>query len=165
MLTMTLGSRYRAGATVAHGSLLVPATADRDFTIAAAYLSRDTRMRDIIDRAERMPHELDLAIVHDGNDRYDPNSHTVYWDPYSALATTMGGRQSPALGLGHELDHATAAPRTLQSGQRRFDSAYDNAEERRVITGSETHAARTLGESVRHDHAGRAYTVGSPIVC
>jgi hypothetical protein len=31
-----------------------------------------------------------------------------------------------------------------------------------VITGSERHAARTLGEGVRHDHAGATYRVDSP---
>ncbi len=162
MQTLTLDPSDRA-VTIGHGSLVVPAAAERNFTVAAAYLSRDTRMRDIIERAEALPYELDLEIVHDGNDRYDPGSHAVYWDPYSALQTTSGATQSPALGLGHELDHATAPPRTLEAGERRYDVAYDNAEERRVITGSETHAARTLGEGVRHDHAGRAFTVDSPI--
>ena len=160
---LTLDPKDRADTTVAYGSLIVPAAADRNFTLAAAYLSRDTRMRDIIERAESMSHEVDLKVVHDGNDRYDAVSHTVYWDPYSALETTSGGRQSPALGLGHELDHATAAPSPLRAGQRRYDFDYDNAEERRVVTGSETHAARTLGEDIRRDHAGRAYVVVSPV--
>ncbi len=34
-----------------------------------------------------------------------------------------------------------------------FDE-YDNVEERRVIKGSESSAARTLGEGVRHEHEG-----------
>jgi hypothetical protein len=43
------------------------------------------------------------------------------------------------------------------------DARYDNAEERRVITGSERHAARTLGESIRYDHGGTTYRVASPV--
>ncbi len=43
------------------------------------------------------------------------------------------------------------------------DAAYDNREERRVVTGSERHAARALGESVRHDHDGTTYRVASPL--
>ena len=65
-------------------------------------------------------------------------------------------RQSPALGLAHELDHAVANPRTFDRLVARDDAAYDNAEERRVITGLERHVARTLHEGVRHDHRGRS---------
>jgi hypothetical protein len=43
------------------------------------------------------------------------------------------------------------------------DTAYDDREERRVILGSERHAAETLGEAVRHDHGGSTYYVASPI--
>jgi hypothetical protein len=42
------------------------------------------------------------------------------------------------------------------------DRAYDDAEERRVITGVERHAARTLHEGVRRDHRGTLYTVREP---
>ncbi len=147
--------------TVAHGSLIVPAAANRDFEAASAYLGRDSRMADVISRAEHAPHELYLKIVHDGNDRFDPTLNTVFWDPRSALRTTGGGTQSPALGLGHELDHATVDPAIRMRGAFAYDAAYDNGEEKRVITGSEAHAARTLGEAVRHDHGGAAFIVAS----
>ncbi len=150
--------------TIAHGSLIVPASANRDFTAASAYLSRDSRMADVISRAEHAPHDLYLKIVRDGNDRFDPSRNTVFWDPHSALRTTSGGAQSPALGLGHELDHATVDPAVRMRGALAYDPAYDNAEEKRVIAGSEAHAARTLGESVRRDHDGAAFSVDSPIV-
>ena len=146
-----------------HGNLSVPAGAERDFTAAAAYLGRDSVMRGIINKAEHARTALHLKINRHDDDSYDPNSSTVNWDPHSALRTTGGGRQSPALGLGHELDHATIGARIRDRGSAISDHAYDDREERRVILGSERHAARTLGEAVRHDHGGSTYYVASPI--
>jgi hypothetical protein len=39
---------------------------------------------------------------------------------------------------------------------------YNYLEERRVIKGSETHAANTLGEGKRKDHSGDTYHVPTP---
>ena len=150
-------------ASVRHGSLSVPAKGERDFEVAASYLAGDSTMRAILERAERAAPHLHLKINHHDDDSYEPSTHTVNWDPHSALRTTDGGRQSPALGLGHELDHATVAPRVADAGADAYDPKYDNREERRVIVGSERHAATTLGEDVRHDHGGSTYRVGSPI--
>ena len=97
------------------------------------------------------------------DDEYDPNTHTIHWDPHSALQTSDGGRQSPALGLGHEIDHAVEDPERAAHLADRLDGRYDNAEEKRVITGSERHAAKTLGESTRFDHGGNTYRVPSPV--
>jgi len=49
------------------------------------------------------------------------------------------------------------------SAGRTAVAKYDNREERRVIAGSERHAATTLGEDVRHDHRGWTYRVDSPV--
>lgn len=150
-------------AYVRHGSLRVPRAADRLYREAKAYLSRDAVERRLFDRLERAKgRHYRLAIDHRNDDYFDPNTDTIGWDPYSALRTSDGGRQSPALGLGHEVDHAVeslACERRLAATPSR---KYDNAEERRVITGSERHAAQTLGESVRYDHAGSCYRVASP---
>jgi hypothetical protein len=104
-----------------------------------------------------------LTVNDRNDDHFDPGTDTIAWDPHSALRTDEGGHQSPALGLGHEVDHAVESraceARLSDCPNRR----YDTAEERRVITGSERHAARTLGESVRYDHGGRCYRVSSPI--
>jgi hypothetical protein len=146
------------------GTLDMPAAARPAFELAARYLSADTRMRSIIERAEHADRPLHLRLDTTGDDSFDASSDTIYWDPDSALRTTGGGRQSPALGLGHELDHATVAAAVRARGVAQFDPRYDNAEERRVIRGSEAHAARTLGEAVRYDHDGTLYCVGSPIM-
>lgn len=103
-----------------------------------------------------------LSLIHDGNDRYDPNTRTVYWDPNSALETTDGGHQTPALGLGHEMSHATGNRHMTAELSGIADPNYDNKEERRVILNYEDPAARQLGESTRHDHGGNPYNVASP---
>lgn len=144
-------------------TLDVPKTAEANYQSAKAYLSRDPSERRLFDKLEDSHRHYSLTINHRNDDHYDPNTHTIAWDPYSALRTTNGGRQSPALGLGHEVDHAIESARTAQRLRNRFDPLYDNAEERRVIRGSEAHAARILGEAQRYDHAGTTYRVPSPI--
>jgi len=92
----------------------------------------------------------------------DLNAPTIDWDPYSALTFGDGLSQSPALGFLHEADHALGYlkdpdgfnARTLES-----DIEYDDQEEMRVIQGSETSAAKKLGEGVRHGHGGNSKTV------
>ncbi len=149
---------------VRHGSLLVPRGAERYYQEAKAYLCRDAVERGLFDRLERARGRVYRLTTNDRNDdRFDPATDTIAWDPHSALRTTRGGHQSPALGLGHEIDHAVE-PRGLEARLvARADARYDDAEERRVIRGSERHAARTLGEAVRYDHAGRCYRVRSPV--
>ena len=87
----------------------------------------------------------------------------MHWDPKSALKTADGGRQSPALGLAHEIDHALTNP--ILSAIRLMIPAgkYENMEERRVINGSERAIARDIGEGTRNDHIyGTEYHVHDP---
>ena len=151
---------------VHHGTLEVPRAADALYEQAKRYLTRDPLEARLFEKLEhaRDGRTYRLTINHRNDDHFDPSNDEIAWDPYSALRTTRGGRQSPALGLGHEVDHAVENSRreALLSDTR--DARYDTKEERRVITGSERHAARTLGESVRYDHAGTTYRVASPIV-
>jgi hypothetical protein len=154
----------RSGAWVFHGSLAVPRGADREYLAAKAYLSQDGVERRLFDRLEHaQARRFHLTLNYRNDDSFDPRTNTIAWDPRSALRTTGGGRQSPALGLGHEIDHAVEAPAREASLAARASRSYDTAEERRVITGSERHAARTLGESTRRDHGGSCFRVRSPI--
>ncbi len=157
-------ARSPGGATryVRHGALRVPAAADGQFRQAVRYLSRDGAMRSIFARVERAHTAYTLRIVHHDEDAYEDATRTIDWDPHSALRTTTGGRQSPALGLGHELDHAAEPWRARRAGEDDAIRGYDTAEERRVIRGAEAHAARTLGEGVRSNHRGTCYRVASP---
>jgi ribosome modulation factor len=148
---------------VRHGWLSMPRKADRDHCAAKAYLSHDAVERALFDRLERAHgRHYRLIVNHRNDDHFDPATDTIAWDPHSALRTTCGGRQSPALGLGHEIDHAVESRAREAALAARSSRAYDTAEERRVITGSERHAARTLGEGVRHDQRGSCYRVASP---
>ncbi|MCF0216383.1 MAG: hypothetical protein HUK21_07915 [Fibrobacteraceae bacterium] len=85
------------------------------------------------------------------------NAPVIDWDPYSALAFGEGLSQSPALGFLHEADHALESlqnPAEYSNGLLVKDKLFDDNEERRVIQGSETRAARKLGEDVRDSHGG-----------
>lgn len=148
-----------------HGTLTLPASADAAYESAKRYLSRDPAEAALFRRLEHASGRTryHLTTNHRNDDHYDPSTHTIAWDPYSALRTTSGGRQSPALGLGHEVDHAVENPAVAARLQSTPDKRYDNKEERRVITGSERHAARILHESVRYDHDGTTYRVASPV--
>ncbi len=141
----------------------IPASARSNYDLARAYLSRDPSQRHLFERIDRSARHFHLTINRRNDDHFDPNSNTIAWDPYSALRTTRGGTQSPALGLGHELAHAAEPPNREASLAARALPRYDDVEERRVIRGSEAHAARTLGEGVRFDHRGSAYRVATPV--
>jgi hypothetical protein len=148
--------------TVRYGSLRIPFRGQRLVDEAFAYLARDPAARSLIERLERSRTPHRIVIDHRHDDSYLPSSHTIRWDPTSAMRTTAGGRQSPALGLAHELDHAAAPERCYDRLQEIEVPRYDTGEEYRVITGSESHAARTLHESVRRDHDGVCYRVAGP---
>ncbi len=146
-----------------HGLLGVSRRANTDYELAKRYLARDARERTIFHALEHGPHRVYLRINSHNNDSYDAGTRTIHWDPHSALRTTQGGTQSPALGLAHEADHATVSAPRRSAGWGHALQRYDNAEERRVIRGSELHAAHSLGEAARFDHRGRCYRVGSAI--
>lgn len=148
---------------VRHGTLDVARSVESQYETAKAYLSRDSTERSLFHRLEHARgRQYHLVANHRNDDHFDPNTDTIAWDPYSALRTTRGGHQSPALGLGHEVDHAVFNAQRAVALNTTPDARYDTAEERRVIRGSEAHAARTLGESTRNDHAGTTYRVTSP---
>lgn len=154
----------RANAFVYHGSIAVERSLDSAFCKAEAYLRGDSIMNRTLDDLENGTTRYAIRKNADDDDHFDPRTNIVEWDPHSALRTTDGGRQSPALGLGHELVHADEDGRTRARLASTGSRAYDNAEERRVIRGAEAHAAKTLGEGQRYDHAGSAYWVASPVL-
>lgn len=143
--------------------LSVPEAARSDYALARLYLSRDPVERRLFERLDASARHFHLAIDDRNDDHFNPNTNIIAWDPYSALRTTHGGTQSPALGLGHEVAHAVEAPAREAKLSARALPGYDDAEERRVIRGSERHAARALGEAVRFDHRGTAYRVATPV--
>jgi len=87
--------------TIAYGSLRIPLSGQRQIDEAFAYLSRDRVERSLIERLEHSPVQHRIVIDHRHDDSYRPWTHTIRWDPTSAMRTTNGGRQSPALAPGH----------------------------------------------------------------
>lgn|GEM_PF-3498725 len=97
---------------------------------------------------------------------FDPNTKTITWKPTKGLRTTNGKELTPTAVLDHEFDHAEdyfkdPDKHVLNSLKPTGDN-YDNAEEMRVIQGSEQSTAKKLGlikgkEVTRTDHRGDIY--------
>ena len=90
---------------------------------------------------------------------------TVYWEPRKGIILSNGKRQSPAVRLEHEFDHAIDDWKSAKNHRERrmtYDEQYVNKEERRVIEGSETRTARKLHQGIRKDHLGSTYPVKDP---
>jgi hypothetical protein len=157
-------ARFSDATVARRGTLALPRAGEHLYDEAKRYLRRDPGERSLFSRLEHARgRHYTLTLNRRNDDHFDPRTDTIAWDPYSALRTTGGGRQSPALGLAHEVDHAVETPAAEWRLSRRNVAGYDNAEERRVIRGSECRAARTLGESTRTDHDGTCYRVSSPV--
>jgi RHS repeat-associated protein len=100
-----------------------------------------------------------------GKSYFDRKTNTIYWDPGLGVLTTNGTIISPATVLNHEADHANQKlknPEQLAKDVNTKDSQYKNAEEKRVITGSEQETAKKHGEikeneETRTDHKGTMY--------
>ncbi|MBQ9172669.1 MAG: hypothetical protein IJ161_02925 [Bacteroidales bacterium] len=93
----------------------------------------------------------------------------IIWNPYEGIETDLGVILSPASILAHEADHAISAMTDAKAHslrKRTKDSLYENAEEKRVITGTEQKTALANGEIqrghvTRRNHKGETvYTEG-----
>lgn len=126
------------------------------YSEAIAYLQRDAVMARIIWQLQQSRRVYTVSFIRNGGDAY--GNRKVMWDPTSSLRTTSGGCQSAALGLGHELAHASEQdryPYWFAKEERVPAGPYGNQVERWAITGPETSAARKLGEPTRSNHSGR----------
>lgn len=142
--------------TVADFTLTNATRADRaDLKAALDYLQTSPTAAKFL---ATVPKGTKINIIRDGNDSYSPATNTINWDPRSGLAVSNGsGNQSAALGLLHEMDHkVNGLARPKATGD-----AYDNTEEKRVITGLETKVAHELREPTRTDHRGSTVVLGS----
>jgi RHS repeat-associated protein len=108
---------------------------------------------------QKSKEKIYIQEISDGNDRYSPSKKTIYWDPKSALMCTNGTKQTPALGLGHEAEHALGDITGTTASTIPDGSPYNNLEEKRVISGWETRSAKSLSEGTRTDHGGSPYNV------
>jgi len=137
-------------------------TFQAEFTRTITYLN-DHGAAGVIAKLESRP---EVVLIQEGvglsDVYYDPSTATITYNPYSAIRTSSGGSQSPAMGFLHEADHAlrhVTKPDRFQQDIATPDAQYDTREERRVIRGTETNSARKLGEDTRDDHGGAEYRV------
>jgi RHS repeat-associated protein len=132
-----------------------------EFTRAIDYLNK-AGVSGVIARLEALPQEILVGAGITEASLTPTGQPQITWDPYGALQTTSGGTQSPALGLFHEAYHIESYLKNPEQHMLNLipdGSSYDNPEERRVITGPETWAAKKLGEDTRTDHYGTDKTV------
>ena len=81
------------------------------------------------------------------------------------METSDGGKQSPALGLLHELGNSYGYlldPDCYNERANTDDDVFDNKEEKWVIENIEYPAAEKLCESTRTDYDGEAYLTDGP---
>ncbi len=92
--------------------------------------------------------------VHGEGTFYKPSEGAIYWDPEFGIKTDEGHLLTPATVLNHEIDHANQHkndPKQMKKDLKTPDSQYDNAEEKRVITGSEQKTAKKHGEIKKNE--------------
>ena len=124
----------------------------------------------IISRIEKRE-QIIYIVPTTGMSYFSPKRKTIYWNPKVGVLTKKGVVMSPATVLNHEADHALQEienPEQKEIDCSTLDEQYNNAEERRVITGSEQITARKheeigLDEVTREDHKGSPYETISPI--
>ncbi|KFN40991.1 RHS repeat domain-containing protein [Arenimonas oryziterrae] len=92
--------------------------------------------------------------------RYNAFGNVITWADRGAVEVTdattgVKGTLSPALMMGHEVEHAVnELDGAFTTNTAIVDAQYDTAEERNVIVNYENQAARNLREPVRGDHGG-----------
>lgn len=149
----------------------------KDFDTAVNYLKQDPVMRKMIteiEKSEKATITVSCNGQHDNS--FNRLTERIHWDPKSALYCDdietsnfdfKNGSQVPALALGHEISHAYGYINSSYKDYVKMtsapDSQYDTAEERRVITGPETHAAKTLKQCIRKNHRGISYHSNGPL--
>ncbi|EDS5976803.1 hypothetical protein ZV82_004664 [Salmonella enterica subsp. enterica] len=149
----------------------------KDFDAAINYLKQDSEMKKMITEIENSGEDtITVSCNNKHNNSYNAWAARIHWDSKSALLCDdtkesdfdfKNGTQVPALILGHEIAHAY---HHMKNGYKEYiktgntpDSQYDDAEEKRVITGPETHAAKTLKQCVRKNHGGIPYHSSGPL--
>jgi RHS repeat-associated protein len=102
-----------------------------------------------------------------GVSNYNSKTKTLSWNPKLGIVTTNGTKLSPASVLNHEADHASDAIKDPAGHAARAstpDANYGNAEEKRVIQGTEQTTSVLLGETkqgqvTRTDHSANAIII------
>lgn len=113
-------------------------------------------------------HKYNIKLQNDDDGQgnaFNYEMNRVFWDPTHGKKFTNGGKQSAAVALEHEFDHAidyNDHPTEYKNRRVIPDAQYDDAEERRVIEGSERLTVKALNEGIRYDHKGDYYITTLP---
>ena len=102
---------------------------------------------------------------------FNRKDNIIRWNPHMAIGTFEDKILTLTAVLNHEADHALSYitnPGEFIKRTKTSDEQYDNAEEKRAITGSEQRTALALGlikegEATRKDHSGYLIICKSPI--
>jgi RHS repeat-associated protein len=136
-----------------------------EFQRAVTYLQKHGASK-MIDDLQNRSEEITLVEGSGGNAVYHSDKRSIEWNPHAgAWATGKGGKRSPANKLSHEADHAMADLTEHDNYLKRKEDKTDNkavwknAEEKRVILGSEKDLADKTGEGVRKSHWSDNYRV------
>lgn len=136
-----------------------------DFVHTYNYLKANnigTNVRNAVENADILIGVHEMNITQYINESQMP---IVLWESRKGIILSNGKRQSPAVRLEHEFDHAIDDWKSAKNHREKrmtYDEQYGNKEERRVIEGSETRTARKLHQGIRKDHHGSTYPVKDP---
>lgn len=136
-----------------------------DFVHTYNYLKANnigTNVRNAVENADILIGVHEMNITQYINESQMP---IVLWESRKGIILSNGKRQSPAVRLEHEFDHAIDDWKSAKNHREKrmtYDKQYGNKEERRVIEGSETRTARKLHQGIRKDHIGSTYPVKDP---
>ncbi len=137
------------------------------FLDAIQYLS-DNGASDIYESINKRTETIyieELSYEEAYKTQFVPSEKKILWCPTAAILTTEGVMLSPTISLNHEMDHCLERLEHPETQSRNYTIGvfgYRNAEEQRVITGSEQRTALKLGEIktgqvTRQDHLGTIY--------
>ena len=137
----------------------------QNFSKTIKYLNKN-RISGVIAELEK---RSEIIYIEEGKSLqdfyYSSSKSKIVYNPYSALETTDGQTQTPALGFLHEASHALQDLENhdqFENDSKEKDTDYDNKEEKRVIDEVETPAAKKAGEGIRNNHRGKEFHVDDP---
>jgi RHS repeat-associated protein len=121
------------------------------------YLSKSAAFRDAYSQIATSTDVYTFRQTFDGTNGFDPSTRSIYWDPTAPNLTGLGGEQSPALGLAHEVGHAAFYDQdpsaNLLFNTIQVPGFSGSLEEYRNMTEVERTVAIDLGEPTGSDHA------------
>ena len=136
-----------------------------DFVRTYNYLKANNVGDNVVNAVKK--HDVLIEVQKDDITMYQnyDRRNTIFWESRKGLLLTNGKKQSPAVRLEHEFDHAMDDWKNHKDHEDRKkvkDSQYENREERRVIIGNETKTAKKLHQGIRNNHGGKTYPVKDP---